>query len=101
MHHEQELVGLERDFVFNDTVLGDAHAIESRAYGTQPSDYHSTLERSHDPSKHRASHQPWTDTRNGKKRRPEQQSPEPSPKCAGFAPTLHPVTGVVVAHRLF
>jgi hypothetical protein len=42
-----------------------------------------------------------TDAWDGKKGRPEQQSPETSPKCAGLAPVLHPVAGIVVTNHVF
>ena len=101
MHHHEELVCLDRQFVLNDAVLWNTDAVESRTDGAQASNYRGALQRSHDPRHHGTRSQHRTDAWNKKEGRSEQQSPDASPEGAGLAPVLHPVAGVVITDRVF
>ena len=61
MHHQQELVRLERHFVLNDTILRNTHAIETRADGAQTSDDRGAFQPSHDPRDQGTRHEHRTD----------------------------------------
>src|ERR1022692_165 len=62
MHHQQELVRLQRHFVLNDAILRNTHAVEPRTDGAQTSNCHGAFQSSHDPCNHRARHQHWAES---------------------------------------
>src|ERR1039458_5260950 len=97
---QQELICLECCFVLYNAVLGNSYAIEASSQSTQRSYLHCTFQPCHDPCNDRSRRQDWAETRNHEKSRAEQKPPEASPERANFAPILHAVASVVIAHRM-
>src|SRR5579872_252596 len=100
MSEQQELICLERCFVFHNAVFWNPYAVKSGSQNTQTSHNHRAFQCSYNPCNQWSGHQDWADTRNCEKGRADQKSPKAAPECAVLAPILHAIASIVVADDL-
>jgi len=100
VHEEQKLVRLDRRFILQNAVLRDADAREAGRQRRSIHPHDCAFQCADDPRNEGARHEDQADAWNDEESGPDEQSPEPAPEGAEFAPFLHPIADVIVAHHV-
>jgi hypothetical protein len=90
-----------RRFVFQNTVLGDAHAEKSGPQRAQTAHHHRAFQSPDNPTDNRPGHEQRPNAGNQKEPGSKQQAPKPAPKGPQFSPVFHAVAGIVIADDVF
>ena len=81
---QDKLVGLHRCFIPQDTVLGDADAVQGRGYGVHTAHHRGTLQRPDDPANERPPDEQGPDAWNEKNADPKINPKSPPQKAPSF-----------------
>jgi hypothetical protein len=97
----QKAVGLDRRFVCNYAVLGDAAAIQGRAECAQPADDDGAFDRGDHRGGEVSQYDHVSYDRNEHEDAAEEPTPESTPEGAALTPEFHAVSGVVEPNDVF
>jgi hypothetical protein len=84
-------------FIFENTVLRYANAVETCAQRAQPPDNHSILQASNDCQNEWTCYNKRANSGDKEERRPEQNAPRHTPEGASLTPHFDPFTCIVVS----
>ena len=101
MRNDEVLVGFYCGFILKNAVPGDADTIKTCAQSAETSTGNCSFEAADNGCHQGAARYDWSNARDDKKSRAEQDAPECASECAQLSPLFHSVTGIIIADHIF